>query len=698
MRSLALSFLILLTPNLWAGVESSPDIFLPPQQKQLVRASQNAPISWWNFLLYDSTKIDRSQACQSLQSSIPNQSLLYNPCQPIPLSKKWLHELALLQTFSNPPPQSMTALKASLDRTLVSLSLPIASGSLNLLRHYPLADFNKLFKRFNEFFASQQTPARFQVLPFLVDFAPESHESQRWVKDIQETQSSATAIHWAGPHIGAQVNKMQVMKDLKGVALFGTVLVLVLIGFLIATRRGVFLALVPVLGIAIATAYVTVHWVWGSIHGLTLAFGSGLVGISMDYAFHGWNQSFDKKTWKTNTISFATTFLSFGLLLFFTAPLIRQISLFALSGLSVSFLLCFIISKFSSLPSERPILLPLFKTPRNVAIVLIGLLTIVALLSLPKQRLDFSLQRMDLTQDQKPEVLQGAGIDKTKNQLGFLLASDLKQQSQIVDWAHSQSIPILNPTVITGGNASSRSLQIWRQWACDHQNEIKVLAQTPPYRDIFKDFFETVSCQKLRKTSKVTGQTQSMFSVGESILSIFKVSDAKQLAAIKKDYPKTFFLTQLTEDFPRVLKHQSMFFLISCFTLSFLFLIVFFRSRSLLVYVPVLGALVGILWVGLLLGRPLSFISFVSLIILLGLTLDYGVFCTTYVFKAEKLKKVFGSIFLSALTSLAGFAPLAFCGHPVLADLGLTIVSGLTGALVFTYIIYPNLTSATDHV
>ncbi len=697
MRSLALIFLFLFSPSVWAAVESSPDIFLPPQQKEFVRAYQNAPISWWNFLLYDSSKIKRSQACQQLQSSLPSNRILYDPCQPLPLSKKWLHELALLQTFSNPPPQSMIALKSSLDRTLVSLSLPVASRSLNLLRHYPLAPFDQLYSAFNDFFASQESESRFQVLPFLVDFAPESKDSQTWIENIQDTHST-TGLHWAGPHIGAQVNKMQVMRDLQGVAVFGTALVLLLIGFLLITRRSVFLLLVPVLGLAIATAYGAVHWVWGSIHGLTLAFGCGLVGISMDYAFHGWNQSFDKKTWKTNTISFATTFLSFGLLLFFTAPLIRQISLFALSGLTVSFLVCFLISKFSTSTSARPIHLPFIKIPRSVALVTAGLIIGAASLSLPKQHLDFSLQRMDLTQDQKPEALQGPGLDKTKNQLGFYLASDEKDLSRIIKWAKAHSIPVLNPLVIVGSHDTSKSQQSWRRWACDNEIELKTLAQTSPYRDVFKDFFSTMSCQNLSKKSFRPTQTQSMFQVEDSILSIFKASQPTQLTAIKKDFPKTFFLTQLTEDFPRILKQQSLIFLVTCFSLCLLFLVVFFRSRSLLVFIPVVGALCGILLVSFCLGRPLSFISFVSLIILLGLTLDYGVFCTTFVFKSEKLKKVFGSIFLSALTSLAGFAPLALCGHPVLADLGLTIVSGLTGALLFTYIVYPNLSPSTDHV
>ncbi len=687
MKCLLLTLSMFSVSIAWSGIESSPDIFLPMEQKEFVQAYQKAPISWWNFLIYHDQKVTKEQACKELQQKTVG-FLLYDPCRPIPVEEAWLQELANSQILQQSPPTSIKQLQNSLDQTVVKLSLPLPSSTLNLIRRSPLASFENLGESFSNFFSAPEKDSKFKILPFLIRFSPESKESEDWVLKALSTPLADT--YWAGPHIGAQVNKQQVIHDLTWVASFGSLLVLVLIGFLILTGRSFYLLLIPIVGVSLAGTMIVVHSFWGSIHGLTLAFGSGLVGISMDYAFHGWSEPHNRKVWQTNTISFLTTMISFSLLLFFSAPLIRQISLFSMVGLSLSFSLCFLASKHLKILYQNPIEIPIRSLPRWLALLIVAAVVAGTILSLPSLKLDFSIKRMDLAHNQMRSVLKNSQLNNRNDRMGFYLANDNDELHVVNQWVEQQKIPVLNSLTLLGTD-SQEKYNVWKTWACKNNDELVALANRPPYNKLFPDFFGQILCNNWQQNQQSTKTTSSLFRVGDSSLSIFKIDSEHNFKLVAERFPKTFFLSQLTHDFPETLKRQSLFFLIACFAATLIFLLWFFGTASFFVFVPVLGALSGILLVTFFLGRPMTFISFVSLIILLGLTLDYGVFCTAYSKNKDKLRSVFGSIGLSASTSLAGFAPLAFCGHPVLADLGITIVSGLTGALLFTYLVFPNL-------
>ncbi len=691
MKWLTLLFTFLIIDPAWAKLESSPHIFLPAEQKEFFQAYQQAPISWWNFLLFDESQVTPEQACDILNTNIPDDTL-YNPCLNIPMASGLIEDLAHQQTFLQAPPRSIKDLKNSLDKTIVTLSLPMSSDTLNLMRQFPLARFDQLASHFQKFFSASESSTEIHVLPFLLNFSPESQQSTDWVNKMTALSSINPGVQWIGPHFGSQINKQQVIQDLQRVALIGSFLILSLILFLLISRRALFLLLVPTLAISIGGAFFVVQWVWGSIHGLTLAFGCGLVGIAMDYAFHGWSGPFDRKTWRTNGISFVTTLLSFSLLLFFSTPLIRQISLFAIVGLSLAFVFCYLISRLGWHKNQTPLHVPLPRLSKKAALTVTGSLSLLSLFCVAFLNLDFSLQRMDLTHNQLRKQINNSGIDQSKNRLGFYLAKDDATLQTLSDWGQKESISVLNPLQFEATSASTGRAQ-WKSWVCKNQNQLSELAQTAPYGALFSSFFTQIQCQTLSTPNLQAGKAWSLFQVGSSTLSIFKAESDEQVLKILEQFPKTFFLTQLTRDFPKRLRRESLIFLFSCFFITLGFLLLFFKKKSLEVFVPVLGALSGILIVTTVLGRPITFISFVSLIILLGLTLDYGVFCTAYP-KTQELKKVFGSIFLSAATSCAGFAPLAFCGHPVLADLGTTILFGLLGALLFSFLIYPALAEA----
>ncbi len=118
----------------------------------------------------------------------------------------------------------------------------------------------------------------------------------------------------------------------------------------------------------------------------------------------------------------------------------------------------------------------------------------------------------------------------------------------------------------------------------------------------------------------------------------------------------------------------------------FLVLQLAYRSprRGLLAFLP--SALVALTTLGLfgLLGRPLNVVTAISLVVVLGMGVDYGVFTVDGARSPEKLAATMASLLVSCLTTLFVFGALALSEQPVLQAIGLTTGTGVLLALLLS--------------
>lgn len=94
----------------------------------------------------------------------------------------------------------------------------------------------------------------------------------------QRLETSAVARHTV-------TAEAQIRGDIERIGILSTVGILALFLFLFGSLRMVLLGLVP-LWVGTAVALVGCQLVFGEVHGLTLAFGSSLLGVGIDYAEH----------------------------------------------------------------------------------------------------------------------------------------------------------------------------------------------------------------------------------------------------------------------------------------------------------------------------------------------------------------------------------------------------------------------------
>ena len=143
-----------------------------------------------------------------------------------------------------------------------------------------------------------------------------------------------------GPAVFAVESRAAIKEEAQWLSFFATVLV---IGFLVACYRSMIfvgLSVVP-LASGLLAGVIVVNSVYGYIHGITLAFGTTLIGVAIDYPIHVFshllpNSSPSKvvgRIWPIMKLGAVTTAVGYGAMLFSGFPGLSQLGLFAIVGL-----------------------------------------------------------------------------------------------------------------------------------------------------------------------------------------------------------------------------------------------------------------------------------------------------------------------------------------------------------------------------
>ena len=104
--------------------------------------------------------------------------------------------------------------------------------------------------------------------------------------------------------------------------------------------------------------------------------------------------------------------------------------------------------------------------------------------------------------------------------------------------------------------------------------------------------------------------------------------------------------------------------------------------RGSLAAIPAAVGALGALAVFGISGHPVDVIGAVSLLVVLGMGVDYGIFCVDSVGKPEGAGPTLSSLMISWLTSVFVFGVLALSGQPALRSIGLTASVGISLSLL----------------
>ena len=699
--SFFLALFLFWSPELGAKswLDQAHEIFLPAELNQRLSTFRDFPLFWWNFLVlqYQSDEIPWEKAeeiCQNLVTTHP-ELIAKAPCSSAfsryhDILKDWVRD-SVIRTKAPDP----AAFRASFNQSLAKASLPLDSSLLEFIRIDPLNEFSAFLSR-----AQQQVPLQIEqhqgyfidrqmkrlLIPLQLSFAStDSIKMKVLATDAQklcQNSPSCQTLNWIGPHASTLENETQVRADMKIVSLVGSLLLILLAGVLVKTRRTRLLGLLPFLFLAIFLAVLSTIAVFGSIHGIVLSFGPGLVGLAMDYGIHSaFMDPRSKKTWNANWLGILTTLVVLIVMFFSQIPLIRQLMFFSLVGLSLGFLFFYIfMHRFADFFQLQTY--PL-QPSRSKVMGLLSTLLLVGVFFFPFLKISLDLRQMNFEGPQTRDLqdwLFNPSHSKTT-----LINTETEQNALSTShaelrWASEHRIGYQGvANALPNFHIQYDNLTSWKKILCPtlriHISEIE--------RKFFSPFFEIVNCQNLktRDLESPPAYLRDQQFEGHWI-SLFFANDLSQEKLIKERFPKATSPGELFSQIPLIFGQELAWMMPLSIFAAFLILLCYYREarRSFLALVPFLTGLGTFFWICWIFSMPITFVSIIGLIMVFGMSLDYGVFVINFMgLKESSAIGVWSALTLCGYVTTAGFFPLIFAKHPVMFQLGQSLTWGAVG-------------------
>lgn len=157
-------------------------------------------------------------------------------------------------------------------------------------------------------------------------------------EQARSVAGGALTMELSGPgHFAVQARET-IKAEAKRLSLISSVTIWLVLFWVYRSFKLLALGLIPVLSGALA-GIVTVSLVHGTVFGVTVGFGSALIGEAVDYAIYYFVQAghqgvaqWRRVFWPTIRLGVLTTAIGFGALLFSGFPGLAQLGLYALSG------------------------------------------------------------------------------------------------------------------------------------------------------------------------------------------------------------------------------------------------------------------------------------------------------------------------------------------------------------------------------
>lgn len=636
-------------------------------------------------------------------------------------------------------------LRNSLELRLNDLTSPLSPMIKEMIPADPSGEFMKILQAW----MTSTAPARHQGVWFSSDqrrtlLVAETHaagfdmEAQEQLqgqireafRTVSGTSPGAAPIQlvMTGPSVIAVEMRQAIQDDVWRLSLYATLLVTT---FLFVSYRSVSvlaLSLLP-LASAILAGIVAVSLVFGSIHGMTLAFGITLLGVVDDYPIHLFSHltkesrapAVMKEIWPTMRLGVVATALGFSALLLSGFPGLSQLGLFAMVGL------------FTAACVTRwvlPRIVPIgFHTRREGlhvarwvdaltrARLVVPLMVVIAIGSFIWS--DTSLWEQDIANLSPISTEMKERDQDLRNQLGVPDVRDLivvEGSSEEDALQRSEALALaLDPLVRNGELAGydlaarylpSRKTQQARQaFLPDHEilerNLTSAMKGLPFKPSLFQPFLD--AAEKARTQEPVDMQAFSGTALGLKLDSLLFMHEGRWVAVMPlrgvSDRQKfRDFLTpwseekitylDLKEESNRMISvyRNETLRLLGWGVLSIgLVLLVGLQApiTVLRVMLPIGSAIVVVAALLHLLGERFSLFHLASFLLVIGLGLDYALFFNRrHGSLAERGRTVYGLVVCSTTTILV-FGVLALSQIPVLRAIGLTTALGSLACLVF---------------
>ena len=188
----------------------------------------------------------------------------------------------------------------------------------------------------------------------------------QFAESAQRAGVGEMKLQLSGPGLFAVNSRATIKDEVTRLSLISTIAIIFVLFFVYRSFRLLTLGMLPVVSGALA-GVVAVSLVYGTVFGITVGFGSALIGEAVDYSIYYFVQSgragladWRQRFWPTIRLGVLTSVFGFGALLFSGFPGLSQLGLYALSGVVTAALVTrFVLPQLSGTDLQTRDLAPL---------------------------------------------------------------------------------------------------------------------------------------------------------------------------------------------------------------------------------------------------------------------------------------------------------------------------------------------------
>jgi predicted exporter len=492
---------------------------------------------------------------------------------------------------------------------------------------------------------------------------------------------------------------------------------------------------------------VTVALVHGRIQALSLAFGSVLIGIAIDYPIYLLNAASAQegssvqrmatgleKSRRSLWLGLLTTLIAFALMLFSGFPGLRELALFAGAGIAVAFAATLLLvvpigarwglRGLSPIPSWMLALQSVTPNPL-VARAIVAAMIVLGIISLPTLRFDGELRHLDA---QRPTTL--AEYDEVRRRFGLQATDSLVvvrgATAEEALFRSDQAAQALRRAQERGAishvvslSSFLPSLQTQTKRRAGLASLDVTTARTALARDsrqfgfsehAFDLFWREVESVRSGETAPLRPEDLAGTSLGVLVGRLLRCSSSGCIVVTSFEPTADSAVVELRRMLPaetvvidggalaadsvaQIPKQLALFSGIGLL-LNFLLLAFAFRSsgEAALACLPGALGLLGTISILSLLRIPLNLVSASALVLILGCGVDYGIFAVQGIsHRPENAGVEFTGILLTSSTALAGIGTLSLASYRAIQSLGVAVGLGIGISATVALFVVPNL-------
>lgn len=521
-------------------------------------------------------------------------------------------------------------------------------------------------------------------------------EVKKLVNLQKELSGKDVKIYLTGAPVHSYFASSHSIFEINLICILSTLFIIGLVFWYFKSLKPLF-PVVTSIGLGIFAGYCVTSLIFKDIHILTFVFSTTLIGICVDYSLHYFvsDDGGDtvKEIFKSLSVSLLTTVSAFAILLFADFVLLRQISVFTITGLTVVYMFVIL---FYPLISKKIIFekrtLKHFVIPEKYRKIAAYAVCVIALAGLFRTHFDDNIKNMYVPPGNlmNAEKLFGelAGTDGDTSIFvvrGKNLEDILRKEEAIADKLAEENIEYQGLSRYIPSAERQKSNQILRkQLYKDKLNEYAVFLPASQRLRLMHQKYEGFlklndDFEFLKKNFLIDKNT--------SIMVVYDydgggINNAK-IINFQKDISAQI----------RKCRQICLSLLLPIFVLLYLLLAKIYDYKSgFKIILPSIMSVAFVFGVLGIFGIYVNLFHLLAIFLIIGFGLDYSVF------RFNGARKCADAVLMSCLTSVFSFALLAFAGFKLISSLGTVLALGLLSSYIFSLILISsaNGSGATD--